>query len=145
MNTEMLSHVAKQMKAGNRVEMDGKVVEVKRTSSQRLKTLRFVMGGREYQAIEQNPEKPSRWGQLARKGHHVVQFRERNGGQVCGCRDRWRSQGIRQARKGAAQQVVEPAAKLSRPLQFFSIPLAEVSSGVVRSLQEFQKSPTRRW
>ncbi|HMC74284.1 MAG TPA: hypothetical protein VKG87_08275, partial [Terriglobales bacterium] len=41
-----------------------------------LKTLRFVMGGREYQAIEQNPEKPSRWGQLARKGHHVVQFRD---------------------------------------------------------------------
>jgi hypothetical protein len=76
MNTEMLSHLAKQMKAGNRVEIDGKLFEVKRTSSQRLKTLRFVMGGREYQAIEQNPEKPSRWGQLARKGHHVVQFRD---------------------------------------------------------------------
>ena len=76
MNTEMLSHIAKQMKTGNRVEIDGKVVEVKRTSSQRLKTLRFVMGGREYQAIEQNPDKPSRWGQLARKGLHIVQFRD---------------------------------------------------------------------
>jgi len=76
MNKEMLSHVAKQMKTGNRVEIDGKVFEVKRTSSQRLKNLRFVTGGREYQAIEQNPEKPSRWGQLARKGHHVVQFRD---------------------------------------------------------------------
>jgi hypothetical protein len=34
------------------------------------------MGGNEYQAIEQNPEKPSRWGQLAREKHQVVQFRD---------------------------------------------------------------------
>jgi hypothetical protein len=34
------------------------------------------MGGKEYQAIEQNPEKPSRWGKLAREGHRVVQFRD---------------------------------------------------------------------
>jgi hypothetical protein len=27
-------------------------------------------------AIEQNPEKPSRWGKLAREGHRVVQFRD---------------------------------------------------------------------
>ena len=36
--------------------------------------LAFDMEGREYQAIEQNAEKPSRWGQLAREGHQVVQF-----------------------------------------------------------------------
>ena len=34
------------------------------------------MNGREYQAIEQNPEKPSRWGQFARQAHQVVQFRD---------------------------------------------------------------------
>jgi hypothetical protein len=34
------------------------------------------MGGKEYQAIQQNPEKPSRWGKLAREGHRVVQFRD---------------------------------------------------------------------
>jgi hypothetical protein len=34
------------------------------------------MGGREYQAIEQNPEKPSRWGKLAREGQRVVQVRD---------------------------------------------------------------------
>jgi hypothetical protein len=34
------------------------------------------MGGREYEAIEQNPEKPSRWGKLAASGHQVVQFRD---------------------------------------------------------------------
>jgi hypothetical protein len=33
------------------------------------------MDGRKYQAIEQNPEKPSRWGQLARKDHQGVQFK----------------------------------------------------------------------
>jgi hypothetical protein len=76
LNTEMLSLVAKQMKSANKVEIDGKMIEVKRTSSQRLKMVRFKVGPSEYQAIEQNPEKPSRWGQLARKGHHVVQFRD---------------------------------------------------------------------
>jgi hypothetical protein len=34
------------------------------------------MGGQEYQAIEQNPEKPSRWGKLAREGRRVVQVRD---------------------------------------------------------------------
>jgi hypothetical protein len=34
------------------------------------------MGGKEYQAIEQNPEKPSQWGKLAQAGHRVVQFRD---------------------------------------------------------------------
>lgn len=34
------------------------------------------MNGREYQAIQQNPEKPSRWGRLVRTGHQVVQFRD---------------------------------------------------------------------
>ena len=43
---------------------------------QRLRTVRFVMGGKEYQAIEQNPEKPSRWGKLARDGRRVVQVRD---------------------------------------------------------------------
>jgi putative pyruvate formate lyase activating enzyme len=32
--------------------------------------------GHEYQAIEQNLEKPSRWEQLARSGHQVVQFKD---------------------------------------------------------------------
>jgi hypothetical protein len=36
----------------------------------------FSFEGHEYGAIEQNPEKPSRWGQLARAGHHVVQFKD---------------------------------------------------------------------
>ena len=61
---------------GTAVEVEGKALRVTRTGSQRFRTVRFVMNGREYQAIEQNPEKPSRWGQLARQGHQVVQFRD---------------------------------------------------------------------
>jgi hypothetical protein len=68
--------VAEQMMAGNAVDLDGKRYPVKRTSSHRLKTVTFSIDGHDYAAIEQNPEKPSRWGQLARKGHKVVQFKD---------------------------------------------------------------------
>ena len=49
---------------------------VSRTSKNRFRTLAFTMGGREYMAIEQNAEKPSRWGKLAREGHQAVQFND---------------------------------------------------------------------
>ena len=58
------------------VVVEGRTSRVSRTGSRRFRTVRFVMGGTEYQAIEQNPEKPSRWGKLAREGHRVVQFRD---------------------------------------------------------------------
>lgn len=61
---------------GSEVVIEGKSFNVARTGSQRFRTVRFVIAGREYQAIEQNPEKPSRWGQLARQGKRVVQFRD---------------------------------------------------------------------
>jgi hypothetical protein len=71
-----LSAVAEQMMGGLEVTVEGKASRVTRTGAQRLRTVRFVMGGREYQAIEQNPEKPSRWGKLARNGRSVVQVRD---------------------------------------------------------------------
>jgi hypothetical protein len=58
------------------VKVGDQTFAVKRTSSHRLRTVTFQIDGREFQAIEQNPDKPSRWGQLARKGHKVVQFRD---------------------------------------------------------------------
>ena len=73
---EVLKSVAAQMMSGKQVNSAGKKERVERTSSQRLKTVRFEMNGREYQAIEQNPEKHSRWGKLAREGRQVVQFRD---------------------------------------------------------------------
>ena len=51
-------------------------IKVRRVGSGRLRVVRFMVGGREFEAIEQNREKPSRWGKLAREGHQVVQFRD---------------------------------------------------------------------
>ena len=61
---------------GVEVVLEARTSRVTRTGSQRLRTTRFLMGGKEYQAIEQNPDKPSRWGQLARQGYRVVQLRD---------------------------------------------------------------------
>ena len=71
-----LSSVAHQMMNGTQVTVGGRTSRVSRTGGQRLRTVRFLMGGTEYQAIEQNREKPSRWGKLAREGHQVVQVRD---------------------------------------------------------------------
>jgi hypothetical protein len=77
----MLDHalfqsVAEQLLTGSQIEVDGRAARVTRTGSLRLRTARFLAHGREYQAIEQNADKPSHWGKLARAGHKVVQFRE---------------------------------------------------------------------
>lgn len=71
-DTAVLGDVARQMMSGTKVEAAGKSLAVRRTGGQRLRTVAFEVDGREYDAVEQNPEKPSRWGQLAREGHQVV-------------------------------------------------------------------------
>lgn len=73
---EILKSVADQLMAGPTVIVNGRTSHVGRTGARRFRTARFLMGGKEYQAIEQNPDKPSRWGKLAREGHRVVQFRD---------------------------------------------------------------------
>ena len=73
---EILSSVAEQMLTAREVDVGGRKSRVSRTGAQRLRTVRFLMDGREYQAIEQNPEKPSRWGKLVREGRRVVQVRD---------------------------------------------------------------------
>jgi|SRR5580700_853257 hypothetical protein len=73
---ETLKSIATQLMTSTAVSVDGKFIPVRTTSRQHLRTAAFTVGGHEYQAIEQNPEKPSRWGQLARSGHQVVQFKD---------------------------------------------------------------------
>jgi len=51
-------------------------IRVTKIGSGRLRTVRVRINGRDVQAIEQNRKKPSRWGELARKGHQVVQFQD---------------------------------------------------------------------
>ena len=75
-DAELLKSIAAQLMTSTSVSLNHKSVPVRRTSSQRLKAAAFSIEGHRYQAIEQNPEKPSRWGQLARSGHQVVQFKD---------------------------------------------------------------------
>jgi hypothetical protein len=76
MDLDLMSSVARQMMSGTQITIGDKVLPVRRTSSHRLKAVSFEMNGNKYEAIEQNPDKPSRWGQLARDGHQVVQFKD---------------------------------------------------------------------
>ena len=76
LDAELLKSIAVQLMTSASVRVEGKSIPVRRTSRQRLKTMAFIVAGHEYQAIDQNPEKPSRCGQLARSGHQVVQFKD---------------------------------------------------------------------
>jgi len=71
---KLLGGVAAQLMNGEEVLVEGQRIRVKRIGSGRLRMVQFKMDGRVLEAIEQNPEKPSRWGQLAREKHQVVQF-----------------------------------------------------------------------
>jgi hypothetical protein len=75
-NLEILKSIAEQLMSQPTVDVEGQSILVKRTRSNRLRIVSFEIDGRQYDAIEQNREKPSRWGDLARKGHKVVQFRD---------------------------------------------------------------------
>jgi hypothetical protein len=76
LDTLLLGSVARQMMSAAKVQIEGRWLPVRRTRKQGLKTVSFAVGGRQYVAIEQNADKPSRWGQLARSGHEVVQFKD---------------------------------------------------------------------
>jgi hypothetical protein len=73
---KLLSSVAAQLMNGSAVIVDQQRIDVTRVGRGGLRTVRFSMNGRRIVAIEQNRSKPSRWGQLARKGHQVVQFQD---------------------------------------------------------------------
>lgn len=76
----LMQSIALQMMERDQVVLQDQTLKVERTSYQRLRSVSFKMNGHEYQAIEQNAEKPSRWGKLAREGHRVVQFRDARSG-----------------------------------------------------------------
>jgi len=76
---QVLQSVAVQLMNEEVVALDGQKLRVKRVGSGRLRMVQFKLNGRMFEmfeAIEQNREKPSRWGQLAREKHQVVQFRD---------------------------------------------------------------------
>ena len=73
---KVLQLVAMQLMNGEVVALEGQEVRVKRVGRGRLRMVQFKLNGRMFEAIEQNRMKPSRWGQLAREKHQVVQFRD---------------------------------------------------------------------
>jgi hypothetical protein len=75
---KVLVSVAMQLMNGAEVALDedGQKLRVKRVGSGRLRMVAFKLNGRLFEAIEQNREKPSRWGKFAREGRQVVQFRD---------------------------------------------------------------------
>ncbi len=67
------------------VEIGGRRFRVGRTRSQGLRTVSLDYAEHVIEGIEQNPEKTSRWAQLAREGKRIMQFRYRTRyvGNVC--------------------------------------------------------------
>jgi hypothetical protein len=73
---KILGSVANQLMNGEEVLVENQKTPVRRVGSGRLRMVQFKFNGRVLEAIEQNREKPSRWGKLAREKHQVVQFRD---------------------------------------------------------------------
>ncbi|HEX9760426.1 MAG TPA: hypothetical protein VGA40_05885 [Candidatus Acidoferrales bacterium] len=58
----------------NLVELAGQRFPVQRTAKKRLRQVDFTFAGEEMRGIEQNPSTRSRWAEMARGGHRVMQF-----------------------------------------------------------------------
>ena len=56
------------------VELEGQTFLFRTTPKKRLREVDFIFDGQELRGLEQNPETGSRWAQLARAGHRVMQF-----------------------------------------------------------------------
>jgi hypothetical protein len=56
------------------VELGGEKFPVRETPRKRLREVDFVFEGQPLRGLEQNPKTGSRWAQLARAGHKVMQF-----------------------------------------------------------------------
>lgn len=56
------------------VELDGQRFPGRETPRKNLRQVDFVFEGQALRGLEQNPKTESRWAQLAREGHKVMQF-----------------------------------------------------------------------
>jgi hypothetical protein len=62
------------MMAGREVSLGETKIKVERTGTRRFRTVRFEVGGREYQAIEQNPGSRAGGGNWHAKGNAWCRF-----------------------------------------------------------------------
>jgi hypothetical protein len=72
---ELLRAVAAQLMNGPEVVVNEQHMKITKVG-RGLRSVHFFVNGREIVAIEQNRQKPSHWGKLARQGHQVVQFQD---------------------------------------------------------------------
>jgi len=56
------------------VELGTEHYPVRKTPKSRLRQVDFVCEGNNFRGLEQNPQTKSRWAQMARSGHKVMQF-----------------------------------------------------------------------
>lgn len=56
------------------LELQGQTFSVRITPKKHLRQVDFVFDGQELRGLQQNPDTGSRWAQLARAGHRVMQF-----------------------------------------------------------------------
>ena len=56
------------------LELDGQTFPVRETPRKHLREVDFVFDGQPLRGLGQNPKTESRWAQLARAGHKVMQF-----------------------------------------------------------------------
>lgn len=73
---KILGSVAVQLMNGEEVLVGAQKIRVRKIGRGRLRAAQFELNGRMFEAVEQNRDKPSRWGKLAREKHQVVQFRD---------------------------------------------------------------------
>lgn len=73
---KIFGSVAAQLMNDEEVLIGGQKIRVRRIGRGRLRAAQFELNGRRLEAVEQNRDKPSRWGKLAREKHQVVQFRD---------------------------------------------------------------------
>jgi hypothetical protein len=58
----------------NLVELEGRRFSVRRTQRRRLRQVDFEFNEQSLRGLEQNPERRSKWAELARGGQKVMQF-----------------------------------------------------------------------
>ncbi len=56
------------------VKLNGRSFPVRRPPKKRLRQVDFDFDGEAVRGLEQNPEASSRWAQLAREGHKLMQY-----------------------------------------------------------------------
>jgi hypothetical protein len=56
------------------VKLEGQTFAVRETPKKHLRELDFEFAGQALRGLQQNPKTESRWAQLAREGHQVMQF-----------------------------------------------------------------------